>query len=233
MPSKQEEPDPDIDFLRTFVSERARLQAEQLAGQKADQAALEEPDPAQRQLAPLFEPDQSQPAPPTPPPAADRTPEPVTSFEPPPRTPWTWLLIVSALTLALGLAAGSLWAPAAQMRNRQACRRLARPQPSRPPPLQHRLSSNAPRPRPALRPRAGPTRSSSCSLPTSAKGLLICSWLMAWQVDNAAGTHPHEQAHLGRGRSRCSSQVAFRGVAGDRQWLPDGHDAVSSGTSCR
>jgi ribosomal protein S18 len=106
MPSKQEEPDPDIDFLRTFVSERARLQAEQLAGQKADQAALEEPDPARRQLAPLFEPDQSQPAPPTPPPAADRTPEPVTSFEPPRRTPWAWLLIVSALTLALGLAAG-------------------------------------------------------------------------------------------------------------------------------
>ena len=106
MPSKQEEPDPDIDFLRTFVSERARRQAEQLAARNADQAAVEEPDPAWRQLGPLFEPDQPQPAPPTPPPAADRTPRPVTSFEPPRRTPRAWLLIVSALTLALGLAAG-------------------------------------------------------------------------------------------------------------------------------
>jgi hypothetical protein len=27
MPSKQDEPDPEVEFLRTFVSERARLQA--------------------------------------------------------------------------------------------------------------------------------------------------------------------------------------------------------------
>jgi hypothetical protein len=106
MPSKQEEPDPDIDFLRTFVSERARLQAEQLAARNADQAALEKPDPARPPLAPLFEPDQPQPAPATPPPAAARTPQPLTASEPPRRTPRAWLLIVPALTLALGLAAG-------------------------------------------------------------------------------------------------------------------------------
>jgi len=106
MPSKQEEPDPDIDFLRTFVSERARLQAEQLAARNADQAAVEEPDPAQPPLAPLFEPDQPQPPPPPPPPAADRTPQPVTADEPPRRPPRAWLLMAPALTLALGLAAG-------------------------------------------------------------------------------------------------------------------------------
>ena len=106
MPSKQDEPDPDVEFLRTFVSERARLQAEQLAARNADQAALEETDPEQRPLAPLFEPAQPQPAPATPSPAAARTPQPVTAFEPPRRTPRAWLLIAPALTLALGLAAG-------------------------------------------------------------------------------------------------------------------------------
>jgi hypothetical protein len=105
-PSKQEKPDPDIDFLRTFVSERARRQAEQLAAHNADQTAGEETDPAQPPLAPLFEPDQPQPAPPTPPPAADRTPQPMTADKPPRRTPRAWPLIAPALTLALGLAVG-------------------------------------------------------------------------------------------------------------------------------
>jgi hypothetical protein len=42
MPNEQDEPDPEIEFLRTFVSERARLQAERLTAREADQAALEE-----------------------------------------------------------------------------------------------------------------------------------------------------------------------------------------------
>jgi hypothetical protein len=120
-----------IDFLRTFVSERARLQAEQLAGQKADQAALEEPDPTRRQLAPLFEPDQPGSAPATPSPAAARKPQPVTSIEPPRRTPWAWLLIVSALMLALG-ASGRV-RPGLQPRRRGTDKRAGNPAGPAPP----------------------------------------------------------------------------------------------------
>jgi len=110
MPSKQDEPDPEIEFLRTFVSERARLQAEWLTAREAEQAALEEAGPVQSQLAPLFEPDQPDPAQPDPAPAtpspAAGKPQPVTSVEAPQRRTRAWLLIAPALTLAVGLAVG-------------------------------------------------------------------------------------------------------------------------------
>jgi hypothetical protein len=106
MPSKQDEPDPEVEFLRTFVSERARLQAEQLAARKAEQAALEETDPARPQLTAPFEPDQPDPAPTTGSPAAAGKPQPVTSSEASRRRTRAWLPIIPALTLAVGLAAG-------------------------------------------------------------------------------------------------------------------------------
>jgi hypothetical protein len=105
MPSKQEEPDPEVDFLRTFVSERARLQAERLTAREADQAALEV-RPVERQLAPLFEPAQPDPAPATSSSAAAGEPQPVTSVKAPPRRTRAWLLIAPTLTLAVGLAVG-------------------------------------------------------------------------------------------------------------------------------
>ena len=62
--------------------------------------------PGRRQMAPLFEADQPDPAPATSSAEAAGAPRLVSSFEVRRRTPRTWLLIALALTLAVGLAAG-------------------------------------------------------------------------------------------------------------------------------
>lgn len=105
MPSKQEEPDPEVEFLQTFVSERVHRQTERLTAGQADQAALEV-RPAGRQLAPLFEPAQPDPAAAVSSPAAAGEPQPETSVAAPPRRTRAWLLIAPVLTLAVGLAVG-------------------------------------------------------------------------------------------------------------------------------
>ena len=113
MPSKQDEPDPEVEFLQTFVSERAHRQAQPLTAGEADQVALEV-RPAGRQLASLFEPAQPDPAPAVSSSVAAGEPQPVTSVAAPPRRTRAWLLTAPAVTLAVGLALGfalgSTWA---------------------------------------------------------------------------------------------------------------------------
>jgi hypothetical protein len=105
MSREHDRPDPEIELRRTFVSEWTRLQAERLRAGEAGQAAVTEPRDVRGRLVPLFEPAQPDPAAPgTSSPAARREPQPVTA---PPRTPRAWLLLlVPALTLAVGLAVG-------------------------------------------------------------------------------------------------------------------------------
>jgi hypothetical protein len=106
MSREHDRPDPETELRRTFVWERARLQAERLTARETDQAALE-PRAVHARLVPLFEPDQPDPASATSSPAAGAEPQPVTAaITAPRRTPRAWLLLVPALTLAVGLAVG-------------------------------------------------------------------------------------------------------------------------------
>jgi hypothetical protein len=108
MSREHDRPDPEIELRRTFVWEWTRLQAERLTAREADQAALKEPRAVRGRLVPLFEPDQPDPATPaTSSAAARREPQPVPeAVTAPRRTPRAWLLLVPALTLAVGLAVG-------------------------------------------------------------------------------------------------------------------------------
>jgi hypothetical protein len=63
-------------------------------------APTEDPGPDHRRLAPLFEPAAPDPAPAPPPPAA------VGPLDAPRRRPRAWLLVVPAVTLAVGLVLG-------------------------------------------------------------------------------------------------------------------------------
>jgi hypothetical protein len=106
MPKQHDRPDPRVELWRAFVVERSRLQAERLRAEEADRAALAEIGPTRRPLAPLFEPDQPDPAPATSSPATGTKPQPVRSLEGSRRRPWVGRLLAPALTLAVGLAVG-------------------------------------------------------------------------------------------------------------------------------
>ena len=82
------------------LRERARLESERPAAD-ANQPPLEETEPVQRRLAPLFEPAEPDPAPAPAPPAAAGGP-----LEAPRRRPRAWLLVALVVTLAVGLVLG-------------------------------------------------------------------------------------------------------------------------------
>lgn len=105
MSRKHDRPDAETELRRTFVSEWTRLQAERLRAGEADQAAAKEPRDVRGRLVPLFEPDQPDPASGTSSPAVRREPQPVTAAVTAPPRAWL-LLLVPALTLAVGLAVG-------------------------------------------------------------------------------------------------------------------------------
>ncbi len=96
----------ELEALRRFLATRERLQSDGLAAAEADQAALKETGPVQRQLVSLFEPDQPHPACSMASPVPAGKPQPITPWPAPPRTPPAWLRLVPAITLAIGLAAG-------------------------------------------------------------------------------------------------------------------------------
>jgi hypothetical protein len=89
------------------LAERVPLQSAGLAGGEADQAAVGEAGPAQRQRGSgWFEQIRPDPAPATAAPAGGGGPQPGTLVRAPRRPPWAWLLSVVAVTLAVGMVLG-------------------------------------------------------------------------------------------------------------------------------
>jgi hypothetical protein len=89
------------------LAERVPLQSAGLAGGEADQAAVGEAGPAQRQRGSgWFEQIRPDPAPTTAAPASGGGPQPGTLVRAPRRPPWAWLLSVVAVTLAVGMVLG-------------------------------------------------------------------------------------------------------------------------------
>jgi hypothetical protein len=112
MRRKQDRRPPEVQAPRR-LAERARLEPAGLAAQEADQAALGQPGPVQRQHGSgWFEQTQPDPAPATAAPAAGGEPQPATLVQAPRRPPRAWLLGALAVTLAvggvLGFAVGSV-----------------------------------------------------------------------------------------------------------------------------
>jgi hypothetical protein len=89
---------------RGWWSTRAR-QPDPPAAAQPDQAPVDAPPSSQSQLGSLFEPHQPDPPPPGAAPAAG-PPQPIGPAPPPPRRALAWLLLVPALTLAVGALLG-------------------------------------------------------------------------------------------------------------------------------
>ena len=91
---------------RRLVSRRARRQPDAPVAARPDQAPLEAGPPSGSRLASLFEPHQPDPPPPRAAPAVAGPPQPIRPAQPPPRRVSAWLLLVPALTLAVGALLG-------------------------------------------------------------------------------------------------------------------------------
>jgi hypothetical protein len=107
MPKQQDRRQREAEALRQFLSDRARLESKRLAVGEVDQASLGEASPVQRQRkSEWFEPEQPDPAPATTALAAGGEPRPDILVRAPWRTPRAWLLLASAVTLAVGMVLG-------------------------------------------------------------------------------------------------------------------------------
>ena len=91
---------------RRLGSTRARPQLDASATARPDQAPAEATGSSRPQLGSLFEPDRSDPPPPEAVQAATGSPPPIRPAQPPPRKRSAWLLLVPALTLAVGAVLG-------------------------------------------------------------------------------------------------------------------------------
>jgi hypothetical protein len=91
---------------RRLRSMRARRQPDTPAAARPDQAPAEATPSSPSQLASLFEPHQPDPPPPRAAPATAGPPQPLRPAQPPPRRVSAWLLLVPALTLAVGALLG-------------------------------------------------------------------------------------------------------------------------------
>jgi hypothetical protein len=85
---------------------RARPQFDAPATARPDQAPAESTGSSRPQLGSLFEPDQPDPPPSESVQAATSPPRPIRPAQPPPRKRSAWLLLVPALTLAVGAVLG-------------------------------------------------------------------------------------------------------------------------------
>ena len=91
---------------RRLLSRRARRQPDAPVAARPDQAPVEATPSSRSQLAWLFEPHQPDPPPPRAAPAVAGPPQPIRPAQPPPRRVSAWLLLVPALTLAVGALLG-------------------------------------------------------------------------------------------------------------------------------
>ena len=91
---------------RRLWSRRARRQPDAPAAARPDQAPVEATPSSPSQLASLYEPHQPDPPPPRAAPATAGPPQPLRPAQPPPRRVSAWLLLVPALTLAVGALLG-------------------------------------------------------------------------------------------------------------------------------
>jgi hypothetical protein len=91
---------------RRLRSMRARRRPDTPAAARPNQAPAEATPSSPSQLASLFEPQQPDPPPPRAAPAVAGPPQPLRPAQPPPRRVSAWLLLVPALTLAVGALVG-------------------------------------------------------------------------------------------------------------------------------
>ena len=91
---------------RRLRSTRARRQPDPPAAALPDQAPVDATPSSRSRLASLFEPHQSDPPPARAVPAGAGPPQPIRPAQPPPRRVSAWLLLVPALTLAVGALLG-------------------------------------------------------------------------------------------------------------------------------
>jgi hypothetical protein len=91
---------------RRLWSRRARRQPDTPTAARPNQAPAEATPSSPSQLASLFEPHQPDPPPPGAAPAVADPRQPLRSAQPPPRRVSAWLLLVPALTLAVGALLG-------------------------------------------------------------------------------------------------------------------------------
>jgi hypothetical protein len=91
---------------RRLGSTRARPQLDASATARPDQAPAESTGSSRPRLGSLFEPDRPDPPPPEAVQAATGPPPPIRPAQPPPRKRSAWLLLVPALTLAVGAVVG-------------------------------------------------------------------------------------------------------------------------------
>src|SRR5919201_1586183 len=106
MPSRHDRHQQELqDFRQTSLAARARLAADLPTADEADQAALNDTDPQPRRSS-WFEPEQPELAPPAPSPAVAGKPRPAGAFTLTRRPGLAWMLVVPAVTPAVGMVLG-------------------------------------------------------------------------------------------------------------------------------